>query len=70
METTEDKITLKRRSFFKRFFGGIAGGWLAGNLFPDIVHTTTIAKRKKEVQVTINPLAIPRMKKDTVSHGS
>ena len=41
METTKDKHTLKRRSFFIRLFGGIGGGWMAGNLFSKLVHSTS-----------------------------
>jgi hypothetical protein len=70
METTQDKTTLKRRSFFIRIFGGIAGGWIAGNLFSHIVRTTTVAGNKEIVQVKINPLAVRRTKKETTSHGA
>jgi hypothetical protein len=64
METTQGKITIKRRSFFGRLFTGIAGGWIAGNLFTHVVRSTAIPKSKEEVQVTINPLAVPRSEKD------
>jgi hypothetical protein len=70
METTHDRITLKRRSFFIRLFGGIAGGWIAGNLFSGIVHTTKVIGSKKAIQVRINPLAVPRMNKDGPAHGA
>jgi len=70
MEITRDMLTFKRRSFLKRLFGGIAGGWIAGNLFSDMVHFTTGSKNKKVVQVTINPLAVPRTNKDITSHGA
>ena len=70
MEITRDMLTFKRRSFLKRLFGGIAGGWIAGNLFSDMVHFTTGSKNKKVVQVTINPLAVPRTNKDITSHDA
>jgi hypothetical protein len=70
METTRDTITFKRRSFFRRLFGVSVGGWIAGNLFSDIVHFTTGSKNKKAVQVTINPLAVPRTNKDITSYGA
>ena len=70
MEPIKDIPPIKRRSFFLWLFGGIAGRWLAGNLFSKLVHSTSVAKSNKEVQVTIHPLAVPRMKKDVISHGT
>ena len=70
MGTTQDRITLKRRSFFIRLFGGIAGGWIAGNLFSGIVHTAKVIGSKKTIQVRINPLAVPRTDKDATAHGA
>jgi len=70
METTHDKHTLRRRSFFVRFFSGIAGGWITGNLFSSIVRTTKITGSKEVIQVKINPLAVSRTKKDSASHGA
>jgi len=68
METTQDKF--KRRSFFKRLLGGIAGGWITGNLFSGIVRSTSFLKNSEEVRVAIDPLAVPRMNKDATSHGA
>jgi hypothetical protein len=70
METTQDKRTIKRRSFIMRLFGGITGGWIAGNLFSGIVRSTAVAKNNEPVQVIINPLAVPRTNKDVTSHGA
>ncbi|MGD1043739.1 MAG: hypothetical protein ABR936_00275 [Bacteroidota bacterium] len=70
METTQENNTFKRRSFFLRVFGGIAGGWIARNLFSGFIRTTTNTGSKEIVQVTINPLAVPRMNKDATSHGA
>ena len=70
METRPDKITYKRRSFMMRLFGGIGGGWVAGNLFSGIVRSTTLTKNKKAIQVRINPLAVPRTNKDATSHDA
>jgi hypothetical protein len=68
METTQDKF--KRRSFFKRLLGGIAGGWITGNLFSGIARSTAFFKNSEKVQVTIDPLAVPRINKDAASHGA
>jgi hypothetical protein len=70
METIQDKNTFKRRSFFVRLFSGIAGAWIAGNLFSGMVRTATNTGNKEVVQVTINPLAVPRTNKDAISHGA
>jgi hypothetical protein len=70
METTQDKITLKRRSFFIRLFGGIAGGWIAGSLFSGIVRATKIIGSREAIQVRINPLAVPRTDKDDTAYGA
>jgi hypothetical protein len=70
METTQDKYPHSRRSFFVRLFNGIAGAWIAGNLFSGMVRTATNTGNKEVVQVTINPLAVPRTNKDTISHGA
>ena len=70
MEIMQDKNTYKRRSFIMRIFGGIAGGWIAGNLFPGIERSTALTKSKKAIQVRINPLAVPRSNKDAKSHGA
>ena len=70
MKTIEDKNVYKRRSFIIRVFGGIAGGWVAGNLFPGIERSTALIKSNKAIQVKINPLAIPRSNKEEKSHGA
>jgi hypothetical protein len=69
METIQDTYLQSRRSFFVRLFSGVAGGWIAGNLLSRIVRTKTISESTNVVQVTINPFAVPRTKKDTISHG-
>jgi hypothetical protein len=53
-----------------RLFGGIGGGWIAGNLFTGIVRSITLIKSKKAIQVRINPLAVPRTNKDATSHDA
>jgi hypothetical protein len=70
METTQEKYPQSRRSFFVRLFSGIAAGWIVGNLFSSLVRSTTVIGSKKVVQAKINPLAVPRTKKDTISHGA
>jgi hypothetical protein len=70
MDSSQDNITFKRRSFIMRLFGGITGGWIAGNLFSGIIRSTTPTKSKKAIQVRINPLAVPRSNKDATSHGA
>jgi hypothetical protein len=70
METPQDKIVFKRRSLFIRLLGGIAGGWMAGNLFSGILRTTAGVKSNEEVKVRINPLAVSRAKKDTTIHDA
>jgi hypothetical protein len=70
METTQDKIDLKRRSFFIRLLGGIAGGWIAGNVFSGMIRSTAVTKSNEEVKVRINPLAVSRAKKDTNTYGA
>ncbi len=70
MEAPQDKFVLKRRSFFIRLLGGIAGWWMAGNLFFGILRATASAKNNEEVKVRINPLAVSRAKKDTETHGA
>jgi hypothetical protein len=70
VEIRKDIPPIKRRSFFLRLFGGIGGGWMAGNLFSKRVHSTSVALSNEEVHVTIHPLAVPRMKKDVISHGT
>jgi hypothetical protein len=69
METTQNTITFKRRSFFLRLVSGIAGGGIAENLFSRFVHTTRSTKSNETVQVIMNPLAIPRATKNGTSHG-
>ncbi len=70
METTQNHHTFKRRSFFKRLAGALAGGWIAGNLFPGIMRSTTNPGKNEPMQITINPLAVPRTKQDGTSHGA
>ena len=70
METTQEKYPHSRRSFFVRLFSGIAGGWIVGNLFSSLVRNTTVIGSTQVVQVKINPLAVPRTNKDTISHGA
>ena len=70
METTQDRPTFKRRSFFIRLLSGIAGVWTAGNLISGIVRSTARKKSKETIQVTINPLAVPRTKNEMNSHGT
>jgi hypothetical protein len=70
METTQEKYSHSRRSFFVRLFSGITGGWIAGNLLSRIVRPTTFTGSKEVVQAKINPLAVPRMNKDSISHGA
>ena len=70
MEQTQEHHTLPRRSFFNRLFGGIVGGWLTGNLFSELIRPKEIAQRNEQIRVRINPLAVPRMKKDEISHGA
>jgi hypothetical protein len=70
METTQDKIALKRRSFFIRLLGGIAGGWIAGNVFTVKRRSTAVHRSNDEVKVRINPLAVSRTKKDSETHGA
>jgi len=70
METPQDKYSLKRRSFFIRLLGGIAGGWIAGNLFSGILRSTAVYKSNKKVKVRINPLAVSRVKKEPKTHGA
>jgi hypothetical protein len=70
METTQDKIALKRRSFIIRLLGGIAGGWMAGNVFTGKRRSTAVHRSKEEVKVRINPLAVSRTKKGTKIHGA
>jgi hypothetical protein len=69
MEQKQTNIPFKRRSFFIRVLGGIAGGWLIGNLFSGFRRSIADMKNHDAVQVSINPLAIPRATKETVSHG-
>jgi hypothetical protein len=69
MKPTQENV-FKRRSFFIRILGGIAGGWIAGNLFSGILHSTAVQKTNEDVQVRINPLAVSRAKKDTNTHGA
>jgi len=70
MEQTQEKHTLQRRSFFSRLFSGVVGGWIAGNLFSDIMLPKRIAQSNEQIRVTINPLAVPRLSKDELSHGA
>jgi hypothetical protein len=70
MDTPHDKFVLKRRSFFIRLLGGIAGGWMAGNLFSGILRSTAVHKSNEKVKVRINPLAVSRTKKDSETHGA
>ncbi|MCX6122389.1 MAG: hypothetical protein NTX44_12340 [Ignavibacteriales bacterium] len=70
METTQEKYSHSRRSFFVRLFSGIAGGWIVGNLFSSLVRSTTGTGSKRVVQAKINPLAVQRTNKDSISHGA
>ena len=70
MEQTQEHRTLPRRSFFSRLFVGIAGGWLTGNIFSEVMHPKKIAQGNKQIRARINPLAVPRMNKDEISHGA
>ena len=70
METPQSNFVFKRRSFFIRLLGGIAGGWMAGNLFSGILRATAGDKNMEEVKVRINPLAVSRVKKEPKTHGA
>jgi hypothetical protein len=70
MGQIQEKHTLQRRSFFRRLFGGIVGGWLTGNLFSEMIRPKEKAHSNERIQVRIDPLAVPRMKKDEKSHGA
>ena len=70
MEQTQVKHTLRRRSFFSRLFSGVVGGWIAGNLFSELIRPKRIAQSNEQIRVTINPLAVPRLSKDEISHGA
>jgi len=69
MEHIQEKLTLQRRSFFSRLFSALVGGWIAGNLFSTLMHPKQITQSNEQVRVTINPLAVPRLSKDEISHG-
>ena len=64
-----DKPVLKRRSFFIKLATGMAGGWAAGNLITAVFHPKFHRKNNEAIRVTINPLAVPRTKKENKSHG-
>jgi hypothetical protein len=68
-EIMQDQPVLKRRSFFIQLLGGIAGGWIAGNLFNRMRHSPVPAKSIDDVRVKINPLAVSRANTDVHSHG-
>jgi hypothetical protein len=70
MEITQDKIALKRRSFIIRLLGGIAGGWIAGNVFTGKRRSTAVHRSNEEIKVSIHPLAVSRTKKNTETHGA
>ena len=70
MEIRESNIPLKRRSFFLRVLGGLAGGWMSGNLLSDGGRSARDMKNTDAVQVSINPLAVPRTAKDTALHDN
>jgi hypothetical protein len=70
MEPTQQIHSVPRRSFFKKILRGIAGGWFAGNLFSNVFHSAFLAREKKEIQVSIHPLAVPRAKNKDVPHGA
>jgi hypothetical protein len=69
MDHKQMNILFKRRTFFLRVIGGIAGGWMIGNLFSGIGRSTAEVKNNNAVQVSINPLAVPRSMKEAASHG-
>jgi hypothetical protein len=70
MEQTKEKHMLQRRTFFRRFFSGVVGGWMAGNLFSEMMRPKGNAQSNEQVQVRINPLAVPRLSKEELSHGA
>jgi hypothetical protein len=70
METPQGTFVIKRRSFFTRLLGTIAGGWMAGNLFSGILRATAGVRNSEEVKVRINPLAVSRAKKEPKTHGT
>jgi hypothetical protein len=56
---------LQRRVFFVRILGGIIGGLMAGSLVPKFLRRTPGKKNiDANVQVSINPLAVPRTDKE------
>ena len=70
MEQTPVKHTLQRRSFLGRLFGGVVGGWSVGNLFSVMIRPKGIAQSDEQIRVRINPLAVPRLNQDEISHGA
>jgi hypothetical protein len=70
MEQTQVKRTIQRRSFFSKLFSGVVGGWIAGNLFSELIRPKGVVQSKEQVRVRINPLAVPRMNQDEKSHGA
>jgi hypothetical protein len=70
MEQTQVKHTLQRRSFFRKLFSGAVGGWIAGSLFSGLIRPKRIVQSNEQIRVTINPLAVPRLSKDEISHGA
>jgi hypothetical protein len=55
----------QRRLFLTRILGGIAGVRVAGFFVPRLFRRPVENKKNdKNVQVTINPLAVPRTEKE------
>jgi hypothetical protein len=64
METTDQKNSLQRRSFFLQVLGTVVGTGVLGNYIQTKLKTQNYFKNDVSLQVKIHPQAVSRTKKD------
>ena len=69
METTDQKNSIQRRSFFVRLLSSAAGIGVLGSFIPDFLKPAIFGKKDISIHVKIHPQAVSRTNKDYESHG-